>query len=141
MRGSIKCLNFMHCQGWKFSNEALPLAASKGHLQCVKFLHEVCRKKYTPQVMMQAAHSSQLDIFRYLHETNCLWDAEVCATFASKDLLECLTYAHQNGCPWDVRTCIAAAKGGHLRCLEYAHLQGCVWDVRFLILAGKLSDS
>jgi len=126
--GSVRCLKFMHINNWKIPDEILVFAADNGRLECVKFLREVCRKQYTKGVMICAAQHGQLDLLRYLHETGCSWDAEICAIFACNDQLECLKFAHEAGCAWDVRTCRAAAEAGHLRCLKYAHTQGCPWD-------------
>ena len=67
------------------------LAASKGHLECLKYLHE------------------------NKHE----WHYD-CTTFAAANgQLETLKYCVENGFNCDVNTAISAVFGGHLECLKY----------------------
>jgi len=126
--GSINILKHAFRCGWAIPSHALNVAAGEGHIDCAKFLHQVCGKACTLETMLSASHSGKLALIQYLHEGGCPWDSEVCAKLASVGALDCLTYARQNGCPWDERTCAAAAGNGHLHCLEFAHVRGCSWD-------------
>ena len=60
------------------------LAASGGHLECLRCVRE---------------------------QHGCPWDAVTCAQAAWQGHLECLRYAHEHGCPWDAVTCAWAARG------------------------------
>ena len=126
--GSIKCLKFAHGAKLKIDGNSLLVGAQNGHLEVVRFLHEVVGKPLNVRAMEHAAQSGNLAMMRYLHSKSCPWSAGICSMLADCGKLECLIFAHENGCPWTVNACIQAASGGNLACLQYAHLHGCPWD-------------
>lgn len=127
--GSVEALMHAHTQGWEITDLAFGYAASKGHLVCVQFLHEVCGIFLAEHCMVTAARSGNLALIRYLLEKECPWHPQVCAEFARIGKLDCLIFAREQGCPWDESTCRCAAQNGHRQCLEHAHRHGCLWDV------------
>jgi len=68
----------------------------------------------------RAARRGHLACLKYLHEVGCRWDSETCIQAAEGGHLDCLMYAHENGCPWDSRTSTSAAVNERLDCLRYA---------------------
>ena len=80
---------------------------------------EECKETY------QAALKGHLDCLKYLHENECHWDDYTCSSAAWNGHLECLKYAHENGCKWDEVTVTNAIINGHLECLKYAYKNGC----------------
>ena len=103
------------------------LAASGGHLECLRYVREQHGCTWDAVTCAQAAWQGHLECLRYAHEHGCTWDAVTCAQAAWQGHLECLRYAHEHGCPWDAVTCAWAAGRGHLECLRYAHEHGCPW--------------
>ena len=53
----------------------------------------------------EAAEGGHLECVKYMHEIGCPWDEDTCYAAAKGGHLECLKYLHENGCPWDERTC------------------------------------
>lgn len=106
--------------------EAYADAAHRGHLQCLRFLHE-CGYEWHKRTCVYAAASGHLPCLQYAHEQGCPWE-QTCAGAARTGQLGCLKYAHEQGCWWDELTCELAAATGHLACLAYAHENGCIWD-------------
>ncbi|ATZ81240.1 ankyrin repeat domain-containing protein [Bodo saltans virus] len=72
-----------------------------------------------------AAIKGHLGCLKYLHENGCHWDELTCVYAAYYGQLECLKYAHENGCPWNSITCKCALQNGNLECLKYARENGC----------------
>ena len=77
-----------------------------------------------------AASNGHDELLKFLHEHGCEWDACTCEAAASNGHDELLKYAHEHGCEWDAHTCEEAAHEGHYDLLKYAHEHGCEWDVR-----------
>mgnify|MGYP001598206709 CR=1 FL=1 len=102
------------------------LAASNGHLDCLKYAHENgCewdqeQKHYPPifddfETGFITAFKTGFNFFtRYKTAYSCL-------AAAANGHLDCLKYAHENGCKLDKYTSLAAASNGHLDCLIYAN--------------------
>ena len=135
--GDLQEIKRLH-QGGHLENEcpwdawACRAAALRGHLECLKYLHENgC--PWDAWTCRAAAEGGQLECLKYLHENGCPWDDDTCAQAARH--LECLKYARENGCPWGTITCMYAAGGGRLECLKYAHENGCPWDERSTVAA------
>ena len=97
----------------------------KGYIRLLPFIE---LNKLNLEYSYKAASKGHLDCLRYAHEQGCTWDKNTCYRAAENGHLDCLRYAHKNGCPWDKETCEYAALKGHLECLQYAHENGCPWD-------------
>ena len=123
------------------------LAASGGHLECLRYVREQHGCPWGAATCVRAAGQGHLECLRYAHEHGCPWDADTCARAAGQGQLECLRYAHEHGCPWDADTCARAARQGHWsvptrstngpvraraapngHLLANAHEHGCPWD-------------
>ncbi|ATZ81196.1 ankyrin repeat domain-containing protein [Bodo saltans virus] len=126
-KGHLECLKYLHENDCPWDEETCEYAASKGHLECLKYAHENgCPCDIN--TCLNAAYYGQLECLKYAHENGCPWNANTCLYAAQNGHLECLKYAHDNGCPWNKWTCEIAAQNGHLECLKYLHENGCHWS-------------
>ncbi|ATZ80083.1 ankyrin repeat/DNA polymerase domain-containing protein [Bodo saltans virus] len=126
-KGHLECLKYLHENGCPLNWTTCAYAAKNGYLECLKYAHENgC--PWGLCTCLYAAVNGHLECLKYLHENRCPWDSDTCSRAALNGHLECLKYARENGCPWDEYTCSNAALRGQLECLKYAHENGCPWD-------------
>ena len=124
--GHLECLRYAHEHGCPWKADTCTYAARQGRLECLRYAHEhSC--PWDADTCAQAADNGQLECLRYARNNGCPWDAVTCAWAAGRGHLECLRYAHEHGCPWNADTCTYAARQGHLECLRYARNNGCPW--------------
>jgi hypothetical protein len=108
-------------------NYCTTFAAQNGHLDCLRYAHEVgC--EWNIHTTEQAAEYGHLHCLQYAHENGCEWNGWTIAQAAKNGHLDCLRYAHENGCEWHINTARDAAEFGHLDCLRYAIENGCPND-------------
>ena len=70
-----------------------------------------------------AASRGHLEVLKYLHQNGCPWNKQACSDAAYRGHLEVLKYLHQNGCPWNEQACLRIAKkDGHLTVVEWITL-------------------
>ena len=112
----------------EWNEDTCAYAAGKGHINCLRFLHEngVPWDDFTCNYAAERGH---LECLRYAHENGCPWDEDTCSSAAGNGHLACISYAHENGCPWDELTTSFATSGGHLKCLQYALERDCPIDL------------
>ncbi|ATZ81241.1 ankyrin repeat/4HB MCP domain-containing protein [Bodo saltans virus] len=126
-KGHLECLKYLHENGCYWDDRTCSYAAENGHLECLKYARENgCH--WDTYTCSFAVLNDHLVCLKYAHKNGCPWDKYTCQYAAENGHLECLKYAHENGCPWDALTCSAAAQNGHLECFKYAHENGCLWD-------------
>jgi len=96
-------------------------AAGNGHLDCLKYLHEVAKAPWDWETANRAALNGHLHILEYLVEREYdQYDEYTCACAASNGHLDCLKYLHEDvKAPWGCETAFLAALNGHLHILEY----------------------
>ena len=82
---------------------------------------------------LHAASNGHLECLKYLHERGCPWNEETCQNAAEKGHLECLKYAHEHGCRWDELTCGAAAYVNEIECLRYAQDHGAPDSAHYVV--------
>jgi hypothetical protein len=104
-------------------------AALKGHIKCLKFLHENNYDEWTWKTTANAAKGGYLECLRYAYTNGCKWNFWTTAWAAGEGNLKCLIYAHEHGCDWDWRTTKWAAGNGELLCLIYAVKFKCDWNI------------
>jgi hypothetical protein len=126
-KGHLVCLRYLHEKGCPLDSWTCATASNNGHLDCLKYAHENgC--PWDVRTCKYAAVGGHLDCLKYAHENGCPWDDRICTHTVLRGHLLCLKYAHENGCPWNSDTCSQAASGGYLDCLKYLHENGCPWD-------------
>lgn len=64
-------------------------------------------------------------VIKYLHGRGYQWSAKVSAFAARRGNLELLRFIHENQLLWDKNTCNNAVRYSQLECLEYAMKHGC----------------
>ena len=96
-------------------------AASKGHLEMLKYLHEEAKAPWDCETASFAARNGHLHILEYFVEREYdEFDESACSWAAEYGYLECLKYLHEVAeAPWDCETANWAASNGHLHILEY----------------------
>ena len=82
--------------------------------------------------MFSAAKRGHLECLKYLHENGCPWNELTSFKTVKRGHLDCLKYLHENGCPWNEQTCVCADVYDHLECLKYAHENGCPYPEKLL---------
>ena len=118
-------------------------AASGGHLECLKYLHEEVKAPWTYHTASYAAENGHLHILEYLverkydkyHETAC-WYA------AKHGHLDCLKYLHETAkAPWDEDAVQGAHKNNHPECVQYLLDNNCPLPPGWRYERGKLHSS
>jgi hypothetical protein len=123
-KGHLECLKYLHENGCECDSDTSKMAAFNGHLECLKYAHKNGCKWFS-LTCQYAAYNGHLECLKYAHKNGCKWYSNTCRNAAENGHFECLKYAHENGCKWNSNTCAFAAKNGHLKCLKYAHKNGC----------------
>lgn len=105
--------------------QRLVIAAGGGNTELLMYLKcSRSTTEWSAALCEVAAARGHLHCLRFLHEHHCPWDEETCTAAAHNGQLQCLQYAAKNGCPYDRWTlCRTAAKEGHLNCLMFARLE------------------
>ncbi|CAK4712469.1 hypothetical protein LEN26_019064 [Aphanomyces euteiches] len=78
-RGHLEVVRFLHSRGFRgCSNQAMNHAAKNGHLEVVKFLHDNRQEGCTRLAMDLAASNGHLDVVQWLHANR----SEGCSSWA-----------------------------------------------------------
>ena len=154
-RGRLAFLRRLHAKGFPWDADACECAASRGHLDVLKWGRDVGGESWNARWGRAAAREGRLEVLkwsrdeigipwdidlcnyaasgghletlRWLRRNGCPWREPACANAAWDGHLETLRWLRENGCPWDQRTCSCAASGGHLEVLKWARQNGCPW--------------
>ena len=87
--------------------------------QCDTISEDHRKTIWTKDIMMIIAFKGHLECLKFLHENGCPWNERTCDQAAKKNRLDCLKYLHKNGCPIGVNTINQAIKVKDLRILKY----------------------
>jgi len=104
-----------------FIDDHLRIAAAHGETQILWHLHQKYGLPLTRWLPAAAAENGHIECLRFLHNIGCPWDARTCEAAAKGGQLLCLKYAHENRCPWDRSVSSMACLRGHLDCLRYCY--------------------
>ena len=98
-------------------------AATGGHLECFKYLHEEAKAPWGSWTADCAASSGHLHILEYLVERKYQYNqfnTYSCQCVAEHGHLDCLKYLHETAkAPWNYRAVREAHKNNHLECVQY----------------------
>ena len=96
----------------------MKLAAKNGHVECVKYLHEVDKVvQLSERLMSEVRH---VEMMKYLRSLGGPWSEVSCQNAAEHGMLDSLKYAHEDGAPWMSNVISRAAAKGYLECMAYA---------------------
>jgi len=120
-QGNLEMVKYCVANRCPINAWACANAALNGHLDCLKYLHEVVKAPWDSKTAYGAATNGHLHILEYLVERKYdQYDEYVCAYAASNGHLDCLKYLHEVAkAPWGSGTAYRAAEYGHLHILEY----------------------
>ena len=113
----------MMLQGGTSRPDMIRLAAARGHLEVVRWLHDNRTEGCTTDAMNWAAKNGHLEVVRWLHEDR----SEGCTKRAMNDAdgyghLEVVRWLHEHrseGCTTDAM--VLAARHGHLEVVKWLH--------------------
>ena len=120
-KGNLEMVKYCVANECHINELACVCAASEGHLECLKYLHEEAKAPWGSGTASGAAENGHLHILEYLVERKYDQYYEfACASAATNGHLEVLKYLHEEAkAPWDSWTASWAAENGHLHILEY----------------------
>jgi hypothetical protein len=122
---------------------ACSCAASGGHLECLKYLHEEVEAPWSSHTASRATQNGHLHILEYLVERKYGEYSEQAYWFAAMNgHLDCLKYLRETAkAPWDSRAVQGAHENNHPECLQYLLDNDCPLPPRWRYEGGKLHTS
>ena len=125
-QGNVEMLQYCYENGCPTHHTVCRRAAEDGHLECLKYLHEVAREDWEQKgnrggVAVAAAREGHLHILKYLAEKDYIFTNRTVYSEAAKNgHLECIKFLHEvSKASWDRETGVFAAWKGHLHILKY----------------------
>ena len=121
----IECIKYLHANGYGWPENDMANASIS----------------FYGYMTSGAASHGHLDRLKFLHENGCSWNCRTCECAAGAGNLDCLKYARKNGCEWSNYECICAIKcdvfnwdnhkdiPGSLECLKYVIDNGSKYDL------------
>ena len=116
--GNLEMVKYCVANECPIDKYACACAASEGHLECLKYLHEEAKAPWGSGTAALAAQNGHLHILEYLVERE--YDEGACADAAEFGHLDCLKYLHETAkAPWDYLAAREAHKKNQTECLRY----------------------
>lgn len=123
--GHIDIVKYVIENKCPWTSSSLESAIRKNNFEIVEFLTEHVReKKEFKLATLIAATNGHLEMLKYLHEHGFPSDESLCD--ASSEHLDCLIYVHEViKVEWSKDTCLSCLAENNLSCLKYAIENGC----------------
>ena len=120
-QGNLKMVKYCVANECPSGTYACAYAASEGHLECLKYLHEEAKAPWYIQTATWAAENGHLHILEYLVERKYdKYNEWACIYAAKNGHLDCLKYLHETAkAPWNYLAVRVAHKNNHPECLQY----------------------
>ena len=122
-RGNLEMVKYCVANECPIDEGACAEAATGGHLECFKYLHEEAKAPWGSWTADCAASSGHLHILEYLVERKYQYNqfnTYACQCVAEYGHLDCLKYLHETAkAPWNYRAVREAHKNNHLECVQY----------------------
>jgi hypothetical protein len=120
-QGNLEMVKYCVANECPVDEEACECAAWNGHLECLKYLHEVAKAPWDWKTASSAAEHGNLHILEYLVERKYdKYDMNACWFAASNGHLDCLKFLHETAkAPWDSDAIRETHRNNHPECLQY----------------------
>jgi ankyrin repeat protein len=120
-QGNLEMVQYCVANQCPIDKYACAYAASQGHHECLKYLHEEVKAPWDSQTALWAAKYGHLHILEYLVERKYdKFDEVPCRWAAMNGHLDCLKYLHETAkAPWDYWAVREAHENKHPECLQY----------------------
>lgn len=139
-KGHLNCLRYLHEEAKCVWPEAriLQVIVKENHVDCLRYVHEAGCILYENLFKLAIGKDDQTECFEYLVKHGCPASAETAVWAATVNNLKCLRYLHENCCPWNERVVNKAASLGHVDCLQFALNHGCPDDLSGFALSAAV---
>ena len=122
-QGNLEIVKYCVANECPIDEGACGEAATGGHLECFKYLHEEAKAPWGSWTADCAASSGHLHILEYLVERKYQYNqfnTYACQCVAEYGHLDCLKYLHETAkAPWNYRAVWEAHHNNHTECLQY----------------------
>jgi hypothetical protein len=120
-QGNLEMVKYCVANECPIDKYACAYAASQGHHECLKYLHEEVKAPWDSETAACAASDGHLHILEYLVEREFdQYDTLACWEAARYGNLDCLKYLHETAkAPWDEDAVRVAHENDHPECVQY----------------------
>jgi hypothetical protein len=120
-QGNLEMVKYCVANECPIDKYACAYAASQGHHECLKYLHEEVKAPWDSETAACAASDGHLHILEYLVEREFdQYDTLACWEAARYGNLDCLKYLHETAkAPWNHLAVRGAHENNHTECLQY----------------------
>jgi hypothetical protein len=120
-QGNLEMVKYCVANECPIDKYACAYAASQGHHECLKYLHEEVKAPWDSETAACAASDGHLHILEYLVEREFdQYDTLACWEAARYGNLDCLKYLHETAkAPWDEEAVRGAYENFHPECVQY----------------------
>jgi len=120
-QGNLEMVKYCVANECPIGAYACAFAASNGHLECLKYLHEEVKAPWDSDTASFAALNGHLHILEYLVERKFdKYTEDSCHNAARYGYLDCLKYLHETAkAPWDYLAVREAHDYNQTECLQY----------------------
>ena len=140
-KGNLEMVKYCVANKCPIDKYACAYAASQGHHECLKYLHEEVKAPWNSNTASFAAHNGHLHILEYLVERKYdQYNTWVCKFAAMNGHLNCLKYLHETAkAPWDDGSVFYAHEKNHPECVQYLLDNNCPLPTGWPYEHGELS--
>jgi len=120
-QGNLEMVKYCVANGRPMDGSSCAEAAYNGHLECLKYLHEVAKAPWGSGTASWAAQKGHLHILEYLVERKYnKFNQDACSYAATKGHLDCLKFLRETAkAPWSSLAVRYAHKFNRSECLQY----------------------
>ena len=117
---NMKALEWLYTSGYRCSGTTIcDIAALSGNLPMIQWLREH-GFSWSSTACSKAASKGHLELLKWMHE--CPWNEDSVISAARYGYLETLKWLINNGCPWSIDNLLLnAVRGGSVEVLEYSN--------------------
>ncbi|CAL6289702.1 unnamed protein product [Bathycoccus prasinos] len=141
--GNLEMVKYCVANECPIDEMACAGAASGGHLEVLKYLHEEAKAPWASDTANCAAFNGHLHILEYLVERKYdKYSVWACANTAEKGHLDCLKYLRETAkAPWDHVAVLNAHENNQPDCVQYLLDNNCPLPPGWRYEGGTLYDS